>query len=284
MQTAPITLGRPGIARVVIAVITALTSALPVSAAPFTCTRHSAPQAPAVIELFTSEGCSSCPPADAWAARATAANSANTILLAEHVDYWDDLGWPDPFAKHEFSTRQQTYAAERRTRGVYTPQVIVSGEELSNWNSPGALSTLTVRQQPGPAPVQLTVVAERAEYGTLNVRVLTRQPVQVTPPNGPANRPENPMRNARLVLALTEDSLHQQPAAGENRDRPLTHDGVVRVRESRQATEGTSQWELHGAPGQDWQHSHLVALVQQGDTGPVLQAVSVPLGADCNAR
>jgi hypothetical protein len=83
----------------------------------------------AVVELFTSEGCSSCPPADAVLADIAATGGPTTYALAYHVDYWDDLGWPDRFASPESAARQQTYARALGTRGLYTPQMVVGGTE-----------------------------------------------------------------------------------------------------------------------------------------------------------
>lgn len=82
----------------------------------------------AVVELFTSEGCSSCPPADAAIAKLLGKNIANTYILSYHVDYWNRLGWKDEFSKPDFSARQQQYARFLSLKGVYTPQVIVNGE------------------------------------------------------------------------------------------------------------------------------------------------------------
>ena len=104
-------------------------SGMAVNAAPL-CAASSGTQQMPVIELFTSEGCSSCPPADAWLARQ---DSSKAILLAWHVDYWNDLGWPDPLSQPAFSERQKQQAG-RFAAEVYTPQFMLNGEPVA----PGA--------------------------------------------------------------------------------------------------------------------------------------------------
>lgn len=113
---------------------------------------------PVVVELYTSQGCSSCPPADALLAKL--AQQPGVIPLALHVDYWDYIGWKDEFAHPGFTKRQKAYAKAAGERMIYTPQMIVGGQERMVGHEPAAVAEAIARAAAMPSPVRLSVARE----------------------------------------------------------------------------------------------------------------------------
>lgn len=170
-----------------------------------TCTATSGATRNRLLELYTSEGCSSCPPADRWLSQLP--RDAGVVPLAFHVDYWDRLGWKDRFAQAAFSQRQRD-----RSGGlgwVYTPQVMLDGEDFRNWQR-----GLPARSN-SPAQASLTLALDQTP-GHINVRADSR----LASPGA--------ARDAKLYLALIENNLSSSVTAGENARRTLHHDYVVR--------------------------------------------------------
>ncbi len=170
-----------------------------------TCTAHSGEARTRLIELYTSEGCSSCPPADQWLSRLPADSG---VPLAFHVDYWDRLGWKDPYAQAAFSQRQR--ARNRGLGWVYTPQVMVDGEDMRHWYR--GLPPATATRAPLTLRLALTPAAHFLD-------------VTITP----EFRLEPARAGAKLYLALTEKRLESRIEAGENARKTLRHDHVVRT-------------------------------------------------------
>ncbi len=166
----------------------------------------------AVVELFTSEGCSSCPPADALLA--DLANTKRPVFaLAFHVDYWDDLGWVDRFASPENTDRQRTYARSFGARGLYTPQMIVNGTESFTGSDRSRAQQSVAQALARPASVPLSI----------GVRATTSDSVAVdwNAPGAPAG--------AVIDVAIVERSTSTDVRAGENAGRVLRHANVVRA-------------------------------------------------------
>ncbi|MCA1616531.1 MAG: DUF1223 domain-containing protein, partial [Acidobacteria bacterium] len=175
-------------------------------------------------ELFTSEGCSSCPPADAVLAgldRTQPVKGVEIIALSQHVDYWNRLGWADPFSSPAFSARQGEYARAFGKDGVYTPQMIIDGlTEFPGGNGGRAREAIAKAAQTRKASVSLTAQAQEPEEKTSG-RVRLRVNVEGLP----AVREGD---TAEVLLAVTESDLSINVARGENAGRRLSHVGVVR--------------------------------------------------------
>jgi hypothetical protein len=179
------------------------------------------PAVPVVLELFTSEGCSSCPPADALLAKLEAQQPiANTqvIALEEHVDYWNNGGWMDPFSGREWTTRQQDYAAVLKNQNPYTPQIIVDGHTEFVGNREGsALEAIEKAAAQPKAHVTLSLNSS-AKPGTEQAAVTVDQLTAAKH----GDKPE-------VWLAITEGGLHSAVSAGENAGSDVHHASVVRA-------------------------------------------------------
>ena len=178
------------------------------------CQAGTAQRTPILVELFTSEGCSSCPPADQFLIQLQQAQpleGAEIITLGEHVDYWNRLGWKDPYSSADFSLRQQQYAEALRNEGPYTPQMIVDGRSgFVGTDARSAQAALAAAARTRKATVRLARTGDR-----LSVRV------EDAPPVGRGDTTE-------VLLAITEDHLATNVARGENAGRKLSHGAVVR--------------------------------------------------------
>ncbi|SDH30927.1 DUF1223 domain-containing protein [Chitinophaga filiformis] len=166
----------------------------------------------AVVELFTSEGCSSCPPADALLERIQQDNQNKQIyILAFHVDYWDHQGWRDRFSDHKYSERQQQYANWMGLSTVYTPQVVINGENEFVGSNAGAIVKAISNglEEQSAASVGLSA---RIEQGKLYI----------------GHQVSDVGKDASLVLTLVEKVAHSDVKAGENSGRKLSHVQIVR--------------------------------------------------------
>ena len=236
------------------------------------CSAKSGPQAVPLIELFTSEGCSSCPPADRWLSATFAKSSprAAGIALAFHVDYWDRLGWKDRFATPAFTERQYDEMRANGGRFVYTPQVVVQGKDFPEWHDRRAVATLAAASAK-PARAEITLAAER-ERGWIAVKATARVP-------SPADR-----KGAVLYVALADDGLASEVKAGENAGARLEHDNVVRLFRAGPMPDasGEIRWDVAlPVPAEAGNASTIVAFVQNARAGDVLQVLALPLTTAC---
>jgi hypothetical protein len=221
-----------------------------------------------VVELFTSEGCSSCPPADELLGRLRqdlSAKNIQVIPLGFHVDYWNSLGWKDRFSSADFTQRQEQYTRALKVDGPYTPEMVVDGEVEFVGNDAGRAQS-TIRQQASQLETtQVKIAPAGADQLTIQVK-----------------RPAAPSTgNALVMLAITEDNLSTQVGSGENGGRTLHHAAVVRELrqvaslQSSGAIETTEPLKLE----KDWKRSDLraVIFVQNGPSGKIEGAASVAL-------
>ena len=114
----------------------------------------------AVVELFTSEGCSSCPPADKVVAKLLKEHKSNVYVLGYHVDYWDDLGWKDIFSNNIFTQRQKAYAKAFKLSSVYTPQIVVNGTEQFVGSDEGKLNNAVAKNLQQPSNMKLNMIVQ----------------------------------------------------------------------------------------------------------------------------
>ncbi len=228
-----------------------------------TCTAASGPQRVALLELYTSEGCDSCPPTDRWTSTLPARgfDAQRVITLAYHVDYWHYLGWADPFAQARFTERQRFVNARIRNRTVYTPQLMLDGKDYRQGLSYSALqeqvSTLN-RDKPG-ADIALVLSTTTGTLETAAQIKLHRKDA-----------------GAGVFLALYENKLANQVSSGENRGKRLDHDFVVRELAGPFAADAAIKHKFRVAPSWKTRDLAVAAFVQTTATGEVLQALALP--------
>jgi hypothetical protein len=237
---------------------------------------------PVVVELFTSEGCSSCPPADEVLSKLDKTQpiqGVEVIALGEHVNYWNKLGWIDPYSSAEFSSRQSRYADAFGHESVYTPQMIVDGrDEFAGGNANKALDAIIRAARSPKAKVE--VLAASGSNGTndkdLKLSVHISDIPQVTAGDG-----------ADVLLAITENNLRSEVSRGENTGRYLRHSAVVRSL-SVLGNISASQLSFEAQPGVNlaagWQRDNLraVVFVQERGTRRVLGAGALGLSRNEN--
>jgi hypothetical protein len=218
----------------------------------------------AVLELYTSEGCSSCPPADRWLSKlvTTAQQDLDVLALAFHVDYWDYLGWRDRFSSADYSKRQRDLGVNNLQRTIYTPEFFVNGKEAR-----GAGKILSMiqqaNQQAAPLNLQMTVARDQSEL-VITVRA-------------PAQRDTvGPVHHRYLVY---ENNLSSDVKRGENSGEVLHHQQVVRYMSRAQGLQVENQHRIAIDP--EWQGENIgvAVLVTSPGERHYLQAVHTPVAS-----
>lgn len=220
---------------------------------------------PVLVELFTSEGCSDCPPADELLARLDATQfvpGAQAIVLSEHVTYWNYLGWSDPYSLEELSQRQSRYASHFGLDSVYTPQAVVDGAAQMIGSDPAALSHAI------SAAAQKTKPDLRIEGANWNGNTI-----------GFAVKAAEGLRGV-LNVALAEDATSSTVGRGENAGRTLHHVAVVRLMKTmglNKTDERPLVLQLGNGKGLTGHAFRLVAILTDDQGGRVLALAEVPI-------
>lgn len=230
---------------------------------------------PVVVELFTSEGCESCPPADVLLRRLASTQpvaGAQIIPLGLHVDYWDQLGWKDRFSSAQFTIRQRMYGARLNADDVYTPQMVVDGRSAFVGSDKEAARTTIARaaaRAHGIISLQIHTGGFEKEFAGRASAAVT---VQSLPPHaGPVD----------VVVAVTEDRIETKVTSGENHGRTLTHTAVVHdlttFHDAPEAPGRTITTALRINPSWKRGDVSVVAFAQERRSGAILASSLKPL-------
>jgi hypothetical protein len=234
------------------------------------------PRMPVLVELFTSEGCSSCPPADALLTRLDKDQpvpGAEVIALSEHVDYWNRLGWSDPYSLSDFSERQSQYSNVLNIDDVYTPQMIIDGRvQFVGSNDAEARRAIADAARNAKTGVTVSLASENAQGRTVTLAIRVDS-LSTLVKSGDAD----------VMLAITESGLRSNVTRGENAGRILNHIAVVRRLSSIGTIHSQKDLAFTAEPvvqmGKTWKRENLkaVAFIQERASRRVLGVSALPL-------
>jgi hypothetical protein len=214
----------------------------------------------AVVELFTSQGCSSCPPADRLLteiSKQAVANGQAVYALSFHVDYWDRLGWRDPYSDHRYTVRQQQYARQFKLESIYTPQAVLNGKREFVGSNRAQLTAQLASALDEPAPVAVQLSATRqGQTITVNYKLT------------------GTLSGAVLNVALVSSVVSTVVKRGENAGHTLSHNNVVRAFTTIRATEN-GQATLTAPADFDPANGALIGYVQQENSLTTLGATRI---------
>jgi hypothetical protein len=222
-----------------------------------------------LVELFTSEGCSSCPPADALLKLVNGSQTSRGQLvvgISEHVTYWNSLGWTDPYSSPAYTERQNAYSERFRLEGPYTPQMVINGAEQIVGSDRGALLHAVEKEDAESSRLVLRIVSVNVAGGNLTVNLSTSGDV--------------PKQGADLMAVLADDSDRSNVLHGENSGRMLAHVAVARsiTRVARVKTAGELTVQIPIPTSfQASQGHHLILFAQTPGNGRVLGTDTKPL-------
>ncbi len=222
-----------------------------------------------LVELFTSEGCSSCPPADTLLRQVNGTHTQTgdwVVGISEHVTYWNGLGWADPFSSQIYTERQNAYGQRFHLEGVYTPQMVVNGAEQIVGSDRAAFARAVQAEEQQPPRLALHILSTNVAGSTLTVQLSTSGDL--------------PAHGADLMAVLVDDSDRSSVLRGENQGETLAHVSVARsmarVARLQAVGEETVQVQIP-ASFQPAEKHHVILFAQTPGNGRVLGADSKPL-------
>ena len=227
------------------------------------------PTSVAIVELFTSEGCSSCPPADALLQQINFKQTAAGQLivgLSEHVTYWNHLGWKDPYSEQAFTDRQGVYASRLSPEGPYTPQMVVNGRDQLVGSDRAALEQ-ALRGEALRKHADLKIVSSTQQAGGLDLTF---------------SLSGSPSRQMEIVAIFTDDMDRSNVLRGENSGRSLKYVSVARSLSHIATVNGDTERSVHLPVPDSFQHGggsghHLVVFAQEPHQGPIVGAAAIAI-------
>ncbi len=235
-----------------------------------TCQSQSGKYVTPLVELYTSEGCSSCPPADAWLSRQVHRNDINANFLAFHVDYWDDIGWPDRFANAAYAARQGARVDRKGSTTIYTPQIMIGEQTRVSWSWPDRSESL-IRQSNAELAMVTIKLQATGSGPDWKAKVSMSSPNAIT--------------GMQWYLAVYQDGLSSRVRAGENKGKILKHDRVVRQWFGPYTWNGASvlkDFSITLSNDSIVGQTGLLAVLENPRNGQVLQSMKLPL-SECKA-
>lgn len=229
------------------------------------CSASSGEKTNSLLTLYTSEGCSSCPPAERWLQKLEPQTN-QVVPLSFHVDYWDYIGWKDRFAKPEYAQRQRLASSRGGSRFVYTPQFILNGRDYRQWQSV-SLSQQTKHHNQQAAKAKLSLALTSDDQLQVNATLTGALPLE----------------SMHVFVALYESGLETKVQAGENTGKTLKHDYVVRDLFGAYTLNDQKQFERKFRLGSFWNQSKdkvrnagAVVFMQDKRTGTIIQSLALP--------
>jgi hypothetical protein len=239
-------------------------STLPTALVAAECSTKSGATRVPLLELYTSEGCSSCPPADKWLS-SMKLSADKVVPLAFHVDYWDYIGWKDKFSKPEFSARQNRNVAFSSSSFVYTPQFSFNGQDFRGW-SDSSLNQVVENSLKQPSRANMTLDTINQVNGEIVIKA-TAQVLQL-----------EDSKHSEVYIAIYENKLVSNVKAGENNGRELKHDYVVRDLLGAYQFNNKNEFSKSFTLKPEWKgrNAGVVIFVQNSQNGEILQSLQLP--------